>query len=135
MLARSTNGGSSTLDQSGKRTFVRGVRGIVTRNTNSWSGNECFNNSLPRGPPAAPDPGLSQNLFSSSDRCNFALSWQRRVHRSSDVSPASPLSLSLSLSSPSPPSLSSICSQLFPAKLFAFQSAPFCRTAPSICSV
>lgn len=31
--------------------------------------------------------------------------------------------------------LSSICSQLFPAKLFAFQSAPFCRAAPSICPV
>lgn len=35
--------------------------GIVTRNTNSWSGNECFNNSLPRGPPAA--PALSKFYF------------------------------------------------------------------------
>lgn len=33
----------------------------------------------------------SQNLFSSADRCNFALSWQRRVHRSSDVSRPPPL--------------------------------------------
>lgn len=75
--------------------------GIVTRNTNSWSGNECFNNAnspsvLPAlplrpvslfstHPPTVPGHG-SQNLFSSADRCNFALSWQRRVHRSSDVS-------------------------------------------------
>ena len=28
----------------------------------------------PAPPPAVPGPGLSQNLFSSSDRCNFALS-------------------------------------------------------------
>lgn len=75
--------------------------GIVTRNTNSWSGNECFNNanspsvslrpSAPcRSPPSVPGHG-SQNLFSSADRCNFALSWQRRVHRSSDVSRPPPL--------------------------------------------
>lgn len=76
--------------------------GIVTRNTNSWSGNECFNNAnspsvspcIPplvcRSPPSVPGHG-SQNLFSSADRCNFALSWQRRVHRSSDVSRPPPL--------------------------------------------
>lgn len=77
--------GVETVDQSGNDAVYDG---IVTRNTNSWSGNECFNNSLPRGPPAA--PCSLKILFSSSDRCNFALSWQRRVHRSSDVSPASP---------------------------------------------
>lgn len=75
--------------------------GIVTRNTNSWSGNECFNNANSpsvspaslrpcRSPPSVPGHG-SQNLFSSADRCNFALSWQRRVHRSSDVSRPPPL--------------------------------------------
>lgn len=124
--------------------------GIVTRNTNSWSGNECFNNAnspplslslhpsipLPRRPPPhpPPEPGHgSQNLFSSADRCNFALSWQRRVHRSSDVS--RPPHLPPALLLPRAYALSSICSQLFPAKLFAFQSAPFCRAAPSICPV
>lgn len=43
-----------------------------------------------RSPPSVPGHG-SQNLFSSADRCNFALSWQRRVHRSSDVSRPPPL--------------------------------------------
>lgn len=38
-------------------------RGIVTRNTNSWSGNECFNNSLPRGPPVARTRALSKSIF------------------------------------------------------------------------
>lgn len=144
----------------GRARAVDQSAGIVTRNTNSWSGNECFNNATPSStlsplplpprhsaplsapfspipfpsPPTLPscclvpraaEPGHgSQNLFSSADRCNFALSWQRRVHRSSDVSrphlqsPCAYYALSLSLSS--------ICSQLFPAKLFAFQSAPFC---------
>lgn len=78
-----------------------------------------------------------------------SLSWQRRVHRSSDASrtvdhplsaPRQPLRKALAFALP-PLSrararvLSSICSQLFPAKLFAFQSAPFCRTTTSICSV
>lgn len=47
-----------TGDQSGNDAVYDG---IVTRNTNSWSGNECFNNSLPRGPPAA--PALSKFYF------------------------------------------------------------------------
>lgn len=131
--------------------------GIVTRNTNSWSGNECFNNAnspsvslhpsfpfpLPRRspssfrpprPPRPRSPGTALKIYfhRRTDVTSLSRGSDACIDRQmslAHLSPASPPPL------PRAYALSSICSQLFPAKLFAFQSAPFCRAAPSICPV